>query len=143
MILPDINILLYGVNKDAYCHNEAKVWLEYVLSSDEPTGFVWIVLLGFLRISTNDRIMTQPLPFKSAAHVIDSWLERPLSHIVHPGNDHWHIVKDLLPYAGTAGNLTSDAHLAALAIEHNATLYSTDNDFSRFPNLKWKNPVGE
>ncbi|MGD9138500.1 MAG: type II toxin-antitoxin system VapC family toxin [Desulfobacterales bacterium] len=142
MKVVDINLLIYAINKDTPHHSKAKKWLENSLSSDEPFGFAWIVILGFLRIVTNGRIMPMPLPAEVALATVDEWLQQPPSVTIAPSHQHWNIFKELLMPLGTAANLTSDAHLAALAIEHGARLYSTDNDFSRFQSLRWTNPIG-
>lgn len=143
MILPDINILIYAINKDTVYHASARKWLQNVFSSTEIVGIAWIVILGFLRIITNGRVMPNPLDFKTACSIIGEWLALPNVRIVDPTEHHWKIFQELLEPLGTAGNLTSDAHLAAMAIEHRAILYSTDNDFSRFRTLRWKNPLEE
>jgi len=141
MKVVDINLLIYAINKDTPHHPTAKKWLEESLSSDEPFGFAWIVILGFLRIVTSGRIMPRPLSSETAIEIVDEWLSQPLAVLIVPTDRHWSILKELILPLGTAANLTSDAHLAALAIEHGARLYSTDNDFSRFPNLRWTNPI--
>ena len=141
MKIVDINLLIYAINKDAPHHSKAKKWLEDSLSSDEPFGFAWIVILGFLRIVTNGRIMPTPLIPEVAIDAVNDWLQQPPSLNVVPTHQHWSTFKELLMPLGTAANLTSDAHLAALAIEHGARLYSTDNDFSRFQTLRWINPI--
>jgi len=142
MKIVDINLLIYAINKDTPYHFKAKKWLEDSLSSDEPFGFAWIVILGFLRIVTNGRIMPTPLIPEVAIDCVNDWLQQPPSLTIVPSHQHWSIFKELLMPLGTAANLTSDAHLAALAIEHGARLYSTDNDFSRFQSLRWTNPIG-
>lgn len=141
MIIPDINLLIYAINSDTPHHEQAREWLENVFSGKETIGLAWIVILGFLRIVTNDRILPKPLPQNKAFEVIDSWISLPEVSLIGPTAQHWEIVKELLQPLGTAGNLTSDAHLAALAIEHSGCLYSTDIDFSRFSSLRWKNPL--
>jgi toxin-antitoxin system PIN domain toxin len=141
MKIVDINLLIYAINKDTPHHSKAKKWLEDSLSSDEPFGFAWIVILGFLRIVTNGRIMPTPLTPEVAIDSVNDWLQQPPSLTIVPSLQHWSIFKELLMPLGTAANLTSDAHLAALAIEHGARLYSTDNDFSRFKSLRWTNPI--
>lgn len=141
MLVVDINLLIYATNRDAADHRPAKAWWESTLSGDEPVGLPWLVLLGFIRISTHPRILPSPLSFIQAASVVDDWLEQPVVQVVQPSERHWGIVKELLVPFGAVGNLTSDAHLAALAIEHGATLCSTDRDFGRFPHLKWLNPI--
>jgi len=142
MKIVDINLLIYAINRDTPHHPKAKKWLEDSLSSDEPFGFAWIVILGFLRIVTNGRIMPTPLTPEFAIESVDDWLQQPPSRTIVPSHQHWAIFKELLMPLGTAANLTSDAHLATLAIEHGARLYSTDNDFSRFQSLRWTNPIG-
>ena len=141
MKIVDINLLIYAINKDTPHHSKAKKWLEESLSNDEPFGFAWIVISGFLRIVTNGRIMPRPLMPEVAIDLVNEWLQQPQSMTVVPSPQHWSIFKEILTPLGTAANLTSDAHLAALAIEHGARLYSTDNDFSRFQSLRWTNPI--
>jgi toxin-antitoxin system PIN domain toxin len=141
MKIVDINLLIYAINKDTPHHSQAKNWLEASLSSEEPFGLAWIVILGFLRIITNGKIMPTPLSSEVALEIVDEWLGQPTARIIVPTEKHWDIFKELLKPLGTAANLTSDAHLAALAIEHGARLFSTDNDFSRFTKLRWANPI--
>jgi len=133
--------LIYALNKDNPHHSKAKTWLEDALSSETPFGFAWIVILGFLRIVTNAGIMPNPLRPELALEIVGDWLQQPPSLTVVPLDQHWLIFKELLSPLGTAANLTSDAHLAALTIEHGVRLYSTDNDFSRFQSLRWSNPL--
>ena len=141
MILLDANILIYAVNEDASLHRKAKTWLERVLSGPETVGVSWNVLLAFLRLTTRSGVFRNPLPVAEAFHLIDSWLEQPSVMVAHPGPRHARILRDLLVASGTGGNLTSDAHLAALALEHEAELCSSDSDFARFPRLRWRNPL--
>jgi uncharacterized protein len=141
MKLLDLNILLYAVNADSAHHRTAKQWLELALAEDEPVALPWIVILGFLRIATNKRILARPLTGAQAIDVVDDWLAQPIVRLLPPSDEHWRIFKSLLAESGTAGNLTTDAHLAALAIENGATLYSTDADFQRFARLRWRNPL--
>jgi toxin-antitoxin system PIN domain toxin len=141
MKLIDLNLLLYALNSDSAHHARAKVWLEAVLSADEPVALPWVVLFGFLRIATNPRILSRPLPPSRAMEIVDEWLALPVVLPLTPRRDHWRLVRELLTATGTAGNLTTDAHLAALAIENGCELCSTDADFRRFPNLRWVNPL--
>jgi toxin-antitoxin system PIN domain toxin len=141
MILLDTNLLIYAVNQDAPSHRKAKLWLESVLSGQETVGFPWTVLLAFLRLTTKPGLFQRPLPLDSALDVVASWLDQTPATVVHPGPRHFLLLRGLLTPLGTGGNLTSDAHLAAIAIEHGAELYSADGDFARFQGLKWRNPV--
>ena len=141
MILLDANLLIYAVNADDPLHRDAKSWLELVLSGQEKIGLPWTVLRAFLRLTTRPGLFRHPLPVETAITLIAAWLDQPSAMIVHPGPRHLQVLRELLLPVGTGGNLTSDAHLAALAIEHHAELYSTDSDFARFTGLKWRNPL--
>lgn len=141
MKLLDLNLLLYAVNRDSAPHRRAKAWLDGLLSGDEAVAIPWVVLLGFLRLTTNARILPNPLTAAQAIAVVDGWLAAPCVVALYPGDEHWRILRELLEASGTAGNLTTDAHLAALAIEHGCELCSADGDFARFPVLRWTNPL--
>ena len=141
MKLLDANLLLYAVNKDAPLHNPARKWLEKTLAGEEPIGFSWIVILAFVRLTTRSGLFRKPLSADQAFGLIESWLAEPNSRIVHPGPRHLEILRSLVRPLGTAGNLTSDAHLGALAIEQNAQLCSCDSDFARFAGVVWHNPL--
>jgi len=141
MILVDANLLIYAVNEDAPLHRRAKAWLEETISGPETVGFSWNVLLAFLRLTTRPGVFRHPLPLETAFDLIASWLDQPSATVVHAGPRHLRVLRELLLPMGSGGNLTSDAHLAALAIEHGAVLCSSDNDFTRFQGLKWSNPI--
>lgn len=141
MIILDVNILIYAVNRHAPLHSRAKSWLETTMAGTETIGLPWTVLLAFLRLTTRPGLFSNPMPIDNAFDLIDSWLEQPLVTIVDPGPRHRIILRGLLSNTGTGGNLTSDAHLAALALEHRAELCSSDHDFLRFPGLKCRNPL--
>jgi uncharacterized protein len=139
--VPDLNLLLYAIDEEAAAHERAAAWLEETLSGTEAVGFAWIVLLGFLRISTNPRIYEKPMSAMEATDVIDGWLAQPVATLIQPTSRHAAILRELLEPLGAGGNLVSDAHLAALAIEHGAELHSRDNDFTRFPGVRWVDPL--
>lgn len=141
MKLLDLNLLLYAIDEGAPRHDRARPWLEEALSGTEQIGFAWIVLLGFLRISTNPAVFERPLDPTEALDYLDGWLAQPVATVIHPTERHASNLGELLTAVGTAGNLTSDAHLAALAIEHGAELCSSDTDFARFPGLRWRDPL--
>jgi toxin-antitoxin system PIN domain toxin len=141
VILLDANLLIYAINEDAPLNRKAKAWLESVFSGPETVGFSWNVLLAFLRLMTRPGLFQRTLPVEAALDQIAFWLEQPSATLVHPGPRHLRTLRELLGPLGTGGNLTSDAHLAALAIEHGAELCSSDADFARFPGLKWSNPL--
>lgn len=141
MIVVDVNLLIYAVNHDSPDHENAKSWLESALSGSETVGLPWIVLLAFLRLTTRPGFFRKPLKINAAFDLIDAWLEQPSVTVPEPTARHPRTMRDLITPLGTGGNLTSDAYLAALAIEHGAELCSTDNDFARFPRLRWRNPL--
>ncbi len=141
MKLIDLNILLYAVNADAVPHRRARAWLQAAVAGDEPVAMAWVGLLGFLRLSTSGRALPRPLSLEDAASVVDWLLDEAGVQVLHPGAEHWRILRGLLSETGAAGNLTTDAHLAALAIENGAELCSSDGDFSRFRALRWSNPL--
>jgi hypothetical protein len=141
MTLVDANLLIYAVNQDAPLHRSAKGWLEAAISGTETIALSWNVLLAFLRLTTRAGLFRNPMPLDTALDLVDSWLDQPSVTVLEPGPQHIRVLRDLLLPIGTGGNLTSDAHLAALAIEHGAELCSLDADFARFPGLKWRNPL--
>jgi toxin-antitoxin system PIN domain toxin len=142
MIVPDVNLLIHAYNSDSPRHDKAKAWWEERMNGDDLVGLAWVVVLGFIRIATHRQILAHPLPAGAVCARVRSWLARPQVSILHPGARHAEILFELLEALGTAGNLTTDAHLAALAIEHQAELHSTDADFARFSGLRWTNPLG-
>lgn len=141
MKLIDVNLLIYAYDTEAPSHTAARRWLEQELSGVETIALPWVVLLGFIRITTRRAAFANPFSPAHAPDVVDQWLAQPCTTVIHPTERHPAILRDLIAATGTAGNLTTDAHLAALAIEHGAQLCSADNDFSRFPGLRWINPL--
>lgn len=141
MKLVDLNLLLYAFDATAEPHERARVWFEETLSGTEEVGFAWTVLLGFARLTTNPRMYEQPLALDEALDLIDGWLAQPVATVVAPTSRHAVVFRALLEPLGVGGNLVSDAHLAALAIEHGAELCSRDNDFARFRGVRWVDPL--
>ena len=141
MILPDVNLLLHAYNSESSCHRAARAWWEGLLNGTRPVGLPWATILGFIRIGTHPQVLANPLPAAVACAHARAWLGQPYVAILDPGARHAEILFGLLESLGTAGNLTTDAHLAALAIEHQAELHSTDADFARFSGLRWANPL--
>lgn len=142
MRVVDTNVLLYAVNRAAPHHQSAIKWLDAALNGEEAIGFAWVVLLAFLRLATRPGVFPRPMTVEQAAAVLESWLARPMSIVLEPTTRHLGLVQGLLAPLGSAGNLVPDAHLAALAIEHGAEVVSFDNDFGRFPGLRWRIPAG-
>lgn len=141
MKIVDLNVLLYAINADDPNHQAVCSWWEDALNGEEPIGLAWIVLLGFLRISTRSSVFPNPLTPSQALERIQRWLDASPTRIVHEGDEHFRILDRLIRDCGTAGNLTTDVHLAAIAIHHGATLASCDRDFQRFNQLRWENPL--
>lgn len=135
MKTPDVNVLLYAVNADSHQQRVAARWLERAYAEPAGIGFSWVALLGFLRISTRVGIFPRPLTLDEALGQVDEWLNHPRARVLHPGERHAAILARLLMGAGRAGDLVTDVHLAALAIENAAVLGSFDRDFERFPGL--------
>ena len=140
MILPDVNVLVHAHNADSALHEQARVWWDACLAGTEGIGLAWAAMLGFVRITTNRRVVARPLPVERVMAQLQSWLALPHVHIAEPSQTHFARLRTELERLGTAGNLTTDAHLAALAMERGYVLYSTDTDFARFSGLRWVNP---
>lgn len=136
MILVDTNVLVYAVNEEAAAHQRAERWLRQALVGTETVGFAWNVLLGFVRVSTLRAAFPRPLDASTALDLVDDWLAATHTSIVHPTAQHASLLRNLLGDLGTAGNLVQDAHLAALSIEHRASICSFDRDFQRFRGVK-------
>lgn len=136
MIVVDANVLVYASNQDAVHHVASRSWLDQRLSGQEAVGFSWIVLLAYIRLTTNPRIFPSPLSTADAFAQVERWLETPAATIVSPTPRHLAVLSGLLNDQTTAANLVNDAHLAALAVEHGATIASFDRDFGRFTGVR-------
>jgi uncharacterized protein len=141
MILVDANILLYAEDSLSAHHEAARTWWDAQLSGSSPVCLCWPVLTAFIRISTNTRLHQRPLTLNEAVDRVQSWIEQPCVRIIQPTEQHWNIFRQMLRDGSATANLVSDAHLAALAVEHNCRLCSTDADFARFRKLNWHNPA--
>jgi len=137
VILPDLNVLLYAVDADSARHDRATAWLEEVVNGGtEEIGLPWAVILGFLRLSTSNRVFPRPLSVQQSLEWIRDLAARPSVRILDPGKTHLGILGHLLLASGTGGNLTTDAHLAALCLENDSSIATGDRDFLRFPGLR-------
>ena len=141
MIVVDANLLLYAENSLSEHHESARTWWDAQLSAADPIGLCWPVITAFIRISTNPRLHERPLTLRESIDRVQSWIDQPCVRILIPGADHWRIFREMLRAGNATANLVSDARLAALAAEHNATICSTDLDFARFRKVKWINPL--
>ena len=141
MMLADVNLLIYAIDSASPHHRAARIWLEKILSGAEDVRLAWSVILAFLRVVTHPAIVRNPLAPEAALGYVDSWLQQPNVQPIVAGEKHWLIFRNLLQSTGMSGNLTSDAHLAALALEYDCEIHSSDHDFKRFPGVRHINPL--
>ncbi len=141
MIIPDVNLVVYAYNSGAPAHSAARQWWEDLLSSNASVRVPWVVCCGFVRIMTHPAVSVSPMETTLALSHVRSWLELENVEILEPGPRHLEFLDQLLKEAGTGGNLVTDAHIAALALEYQAEVHSNDADFSRFSGLRWRNPL--
>lgn len=141
MIVPDINLLLYAYDAESPFHPAAKAWWKACLSGQEQVGLAPPVIFGFIRVGTSTRVFRKPMSVPEAVNHVRSWLRQPVVQILDSGHDHTEDVLKLLESMGIAGNLVTEAQIAALAIEYGAVVHTTDADFIRFMTLKWFNPL--
>jgi hypothetical protein len=138
--LVDANVLLYAINRAEPRQPAAHRWLDDALRSSETVGFSWVVLLAFLRLATRHGLFPRPLPVADALNIVRTWLAQPPAVVVEPTSRHLDVVAGLVTPLGAGGNVVSDAHLAALAVEHDATIVTYDTDFDRFPGVRTERP---
>jgi uncharacterized protein len=141
VILVDANLLLYAANRAAPEHDPARAWLDERLNGTVSVGLPWPSLLAFVRLATNAMVVRHPVTPGEAWRQVDEWLSCDPATVPLPGGAHRDILGGFLKASWMTSRLVPDAHLAALAVEHGLTLYSTDGDFARFPGLKWQNPL--
>ena len=141
MILLDANVLLYAYDRSSAHHEPARAWFESALRGQEPVRFAWVTLLAFMRIATNPRAFARPLALGEAFGIVEQWLSVPLTGILQPTERHLDLLRATAVPGQARGPLLADAHLATLAIEHGATLCTTDRDFVRFQGLRHLNPL--
>jgi toxin-antitoxin system PIN domain toxin len=141
MILPDVNLLVYAYNAADPRHERAREWWETSVNGKVPVALAWITVTGFIRLMTHPRFLVNPMTVPDTTRRVRNWLDHPNLIVIEPGQRFAQLFLRAIEDVGTAGNLTTDAHLAALAIEHQAELHSNDVDFARFSGLRWKNPL--
>lgn len=141
MIVVDVNLLLYATVDSFPQHDQARAWWEGCINGGMPIGLPAPSLFGFVRLATNRRVLEIPMTAPEAVGYVREWLEQPNVSFLGPGPRHVEIALGLLERLGTAGNLTTDAQLAATAIEHDADMFSNDADFARFSDVRWSNPL--
>ena len=141
MIVPDTNLLLYAYREEVPLHDPAREWWESLVNGVERVGVPWSVVSGFVRILTNRSAYTNPATPSQAFDFVSRWFESPNVETINPGTRHLDLFRRNLETAGVGGNLVTDAHIAALAMEYQAEVHTNDRDFARFPGLKWRNPI--
>jgi toxin-antitoxin system PIN domain toxin len=141
VIVPDVNLLLYAHVTAFPEHARARRWWEGLMNGAQDVAVAAPALFGFVRLASNPRVLDRPMTVEDALARVEEWMERPHVHFVSPGPRHLEIAFRLLRHVGVAANLTTDAQLAALAIERQGEVHSNDADFGRFPQLRWVNPI--
>ena len=141
MIIPDVNLLVYAHNDGAPHHDAARHWWEALVNGTERVGVPWAVAIGFVRLMTHPKAIVHPVTPADAVDCMRGWFQRPSVRPVNPGVEHLGLFQRSLAAAGVGANLVTDAHIAALAMEYQAEVHSNDTDFSRFPGLRWHNPL--
>jgi uncharacterized protein len=141
VILPDVNVLVLAHRRDHDEHDQVRSWLEDEVNSDRPFALADLAVSGFVRIVTNPRIYARPSKLSTALDFLDGLVEQPTCVAVSAGPNHWPIFRRVLVAADARGNLVPDAHLAAIAIEHGATVATRDRGFARFDDVRWVDPV--
>ena len=141
MIVPDVNLLVYAHDERSPSHEAARDWWQRAVNGEEVIGMPWPVVVAFIRLTTSPRLFANPLHPRDAVDIVQELLDRPNVQVIHPTEKHLTLVKSLLIQAKMGGSAVPDAHLSALAIEHQATLYSHDRDFRRFSGLRLRDPL--
>jgi toxin-antitoxin system PIN domain toxin len=141
VILFDVNVLVLAHRKDQDDHHAVRAWLEGEVNSERPFALADVAVAGFIRVVTNPRVYVRPSSLAAAVAFVDGLVDQPTCMPTSPGPRHWPILRKLLRDADARGNLVPDAHLAAIAIEHGATIATRDRGFARFPGLRWLDPV--
>ncbi len=141
MIVPDLNLLVYAYSDSAPYHDAARRWWEDLVNGGERVGIPWVVATGFVRLMTHPAVLTRPALPGEVVDAVRAWFQ--FAHVtpLNPGAEHLRLLRRCLTAAGVGANLVTDAHVAALAIEYQAEVHSSDSDFSRFPGLRWRNPL--
>jgi len=143
LILPDINVLVLAHHSDVEGHPRMRAWLEGEVNSDRPFMLADLVVAGFLRIVTSSRIFRRPTPLATAVDFVDGLVAQPTCLPVSAGERHWRVLRELLLGVDARANTVPDAHLAAIALEHGATVATRDRGFARFPDLRWFDPLAD
>lgn len=140
MRIVDTSVLLTAVSPSLPRHAAVRAALEGAINDERPLGLTWVVVNGFLRLTTKPGLFEHPLTVEEAWALVDEWREHPNVRIVQETEEHARLWSELLRSAGTGGDLTTDAWIAAIALAHGASVLTLDSDFARFPGLRWESP---
>lgn len=141
MIIVDTNLLIYAYNSDAPAHDRAAAWLVSLFNGDDELGFAEVVLIGFIRIVTQARIMPRALAPAQAIAIVRTWLALSNARLLLTTPESFALSLRAIDQIGVAGNLCTDAQIAALALTYKATVATVDSDFQRFAGIKLFNPL--
>lgn len=141
MIAPDLNLLVYAYHEDDPNHEAARRWWEGLINGSERVGIPWAVLVGFVQAMSSPMILKSPMSPAAATANVERWFQYDHINPISPGTDHLAHFRRSLDATGSDAKLVSYAHIAALALERQATVHSDDSDFCRFPGLQWHNPL--
>ena len=141
MIVPDLNLLLYAYRTQDPNHDAARSWWQGLIDGSKSIGIPWAVAIGFIRLTTHPNSPSGPLPVTLAVQYVSEWFACPHVSPIEPRSQHLMLVAQILKATGVGGNLVTDAHIAACALEYDAEVHSADSDFARFPGLRWHNPL--
>jgi hypothetical protein len=139
--LIDVNVMVYAFRTDAPDHEAYHEWVHQLVSGNTAYAVSDLILSGFLRIVTHPRVFSPPTPLPAALDFVHAYRDQPTATIIEPGERHWPVFVELCRSASARGNLIPDAYLAALAIESGSEFVTTDRDYARFPNLRWRHPL--
>ena len=141
MKLLDANLLLYAHTEDLPQHAATRAWIERCFADGDVFGLAWPAVVAFLRLCTQKGVLLRPSTIEAATAMIDGWFASPQVTLVAPGPRHWSLLRHLLAAGQGTGNLVPDAHLAALALELDATLCTNDHGIARFPGVRLAFPL--
>ena len=141
MIVPDVNLLVFAYHEQSPYHQAARGWWEGLINGAELVGIPWAVSIGFVRLMANPKVLVTPMSPSAALGRVKSWFQYAHIQPLDPGANHLTFLQNIFDAVGGGAHLVPDAHIAALAMQHQAVVHSHDSDFGRFPGLQWHNPL--
>jgi uncharacterized protein len=140
VLVIDVNVLVGAFHREAHDHEACRAWLADVVNSEQSFGFPDFVMFNFVRVVTLPRPWKQAIDTSEALRFIEQLMRTPNCQLLVPTERHWSVFQDLCIASGARGNLINDAYLAAFALDHDAEVITFDQDFAKFPRLKWRSP---